>query len=158
MPAEIERKFLIDRQRWPEPKTGEHIQQAYLSSQKERVIRLRIAGEVAHLTVKGITTGATRLEFEYEIPVSDARQMISEICEQPVLEKVRYRIPAGRHVWEVDEFLGANEGLLVAEIELEDEAEEFEKPDWIAAEVTDDPRYFNSNLLSHPYSKWSANL
>lgn len=155
MAQEIERKFRVRAADWPRPAIGEHILQGYLSSAKERIVRVRVAGENAWLTIKGLTTGATRLEFEYQIPVADAHQMIAELCERPVLEKIRYRIPHDPHVWEVDEFLGDNAGLLVAEIELAGESETFELPDWVGEEVTHDARYFNSNLLVRPYSRWA---
>lgn len=159
MGREIERKFRVAPGFTP-PGPGAALRQGYLSSAKERVVRVRL--ERAHhgvdrawLTVKGLTRGASRAEFEYAIPPEDARAML-ELCEPPLLEKRRYRLagPDGRE-WEIDEFAGANEGLVVAEIELEHEDAEFARPDWLGAEVTDDPRYFNSNLLRRPYRDWS---
>lgn len=108
------------------------------------------------LTVKGITNGVTRSEFEYEIPFSDADKMLSGLAEKPLIEKRRFKIPAGSLVWEIDEFLGENAGLIVAEIELPDEDAPFERPDWLGREVSNDPRYFNSNLVRHPFSQWQV--
>jgi adenylate cyclase len=119
-----------------------------------RTVRVRIEGERAVITIKSKSTGATRGEWEYEIPVPDAAELLERLCEQPLVEKVRHRIRYGRHTWEVDEFQGENAGLVVAEIELGSEDEAFEKPDWIGQEVTGDPRYYNSSLIRLPYSKW----
>ena len=118
-----------------------------------RTVRVRIAGDVAQLTVKALTRGAVRQEFEYDIPVSDAREMI-KLCEQPVIEKWRHVVPFAGFEWEVDEFLGVNEGLIVAEIELEHEDQEFDQPNWVGTEVTNDPKYFNSQLSIHPFTSW----
>jgi len=106
------------------------------------------------LTVKGITAGGSRLEYEYEIPLKDANGLFELYCEQPIIEKRRYTIPYGEFIWEVDEFLGVNKGLIVAEIELASIDQKFPKPDWIGDDVTDDPRYFNSNLIAKPYTMW----
>lgn len=153
MGKEIERKFLIVGDAWKSLGAGTLFRQGYLNSAKERVVRARIMGERAALTIKGITTGATRLEFEYDIPVADAAELL-ELCEQPLIEKTRYKIPFGGLVWEIDEFHGVNDGLIVAECELESEEQAIDKPDWVGEEVTGDPRYFNSNLIAHPYSTW----
>ncbi len=153
MGKEIERKFLVRGEAWKELGEGTLYRQGYLNSAKERVVRARTMGDRAALTVKGITVGATRLEFEYDIPFDDATQLL-ELCEQPIIEKTRYKIPIGDLVWEVDEFHGVNEGLIVAECELESEDQEIAKPDWIGDEVTGDPRYFNSNLIANPFSTW----
>jgi len=154
MGKEIERKFLVVGDEWRKLAEGTHYKQGYLNSTKERVVRVRTIDDSAFMTVKGLTRVATRLEFEYEIPVSDANTMLDELCEQPVIEKHRYKVPMGGFVWEIDEFHGENEGLIVAEIELESEDQVFDKPDWIGEEVSSDPRYFNSNLIAHPYTKW----
>jgi CYTH domain-containing protein len=106
------------------------------------------------LTVKGITTGASRPEYEYEIPVTDADEMLDELCERYLIEKKRYKIEYKGFIWEVDEFFGENQGLIVAEVELENEDQSYEKPEWIGDEVTGDPKYFNSNLVKDPYLKW----
>lgn len=153
MGKEIERKYLVTGSQWKELADGILYRQGYLNSQKERVVRARTMGEKAALTIKGITVGATRLEFEYEIPLDDCQQLL-ELCEQPLIEKTRYKIKIGELVWEVDEFHGVNEGLTVAECELESEDQQIQKPDWIGAEVTGDSRYYNSNLIAHPFSTW----
>ncbi len=154
MGVEIERKFLLSGDGWM--KLGEPVffKQGYLSSNKERVVRVRIEGDRAVLTIKGASRGATRGEWEYEIPVADAIELLDGLCEQPLIEKFRRRIPFAGNVWEVDEFLGVNAGLVVAEIELQSEDQQFDKPDWIGAEVTDDLRYLNSNLIKQPFSTW----
>ena len=155
MGQEIERKFLVRKEVWKnQPKDGQVYRQGYLNSVKERTVRVRIANNKGFLTVKGLSRGATRLEFEYEIPVEDAQKLL-DLCEKPLIEKTRFKIEHGGFVWEVDEFFGENEGLILAEIELESEDQTFSKPDWLAEEVTDDPRYFNANLVQHPYSAWA---
>lgn len=156
MGKEIERKFLVEGDAWRALAQGVRYRQGYLNSQKERTVRVRTSGDKAFLTVKGPTSGASRLEFEYEIPLGDALVMLDELAEKPLIEKTRYRIPAGPYVWEIDEFWGGNAGLIVAEIELPSEDAPFEKPEWIGREVSDDPRYFNSNLILHPYSTWRS--
>jgi adenylate cyclase len=154
MANEIEHKYLVRRDLWKPSMEGVLYRQGYLSSVKERVVRLRIAGEKAFLTVKGLTTGVTRLEFEYPIPVTDAAIMLDQLCERPLIEKTRYREEFQGHRWEIDEFHGDNEGLVVAEIEVAAAAERFPVPPWAGAEVSGDPRYFNSNLGINPYKNW----
>ncbi|MEC5159509.1 adenylate cyclase [Janthinobacterium sp. CG_23.3] len=154
MGVEIERKFLLRGDGWRALGQPVLLRQGYLSSQRERVVRVRIEGGAAMLTIKGISVGASRGEWEYPIPLADAEQLLDGLCERPLVEKYRRRITFGGMVWEVDEFLGANAGLVVAEIELESEKQAFARPDWIGAEVTDDARYFNSSLIKHPYSQW----
>ena len=154
MAKEIERKFLVKGDAWRSLAEGVSYRQGYLNSQKERTVRIRTVGEKAYLTVKGPTQGVTRTQFEYEIPYEDCLAMLEELAEKPIIEKKRYRIPAGSYVWEVDEFFGVNEGLILAEIELPSEDAVFEKPDWIGEEVSGDPRYFNSSLVANPYSVW----
>jgi CYTH domain-containing protein len=153
MGLEIERKYLISGEDWREGHEGTLYRQGYLNSAKERVVRARTMGQKAALTIKGVSRGATRLEFEYEIPLSDAEQLL-ELCEPPLIEKTRYVIAHGGLKWEVDEFHGANEGLIVAECELESEDQAIDKPHWIGEEVTGDPRYYNSNLIANPYTTW----
>ncbi len=153
MAHEIERKFRVTGEGWRQGQ-GTLLRQGYLSREKESTVRVRLVGERARLTIKGITRGIRRREFEYEIPVEDAEVMLEELCAKPLIEKRRYRIESGPHTWEVDEFFGDNEGLVIAEIELESEDESFEKPAWLGEEVSDDPRYFNANLVEHPYSTW----
>ena len=153
MGKEIERKYLVLGDSWRDLADGVLFRQGYLNSQKERVVRARTMGPKAALTIKGISVGATRLEFEYEIPFDDANSLL-ELCEQPLIEKTRYKIPFAGLIWEVDEFHGVNEGLIVAECELESEDQAIEKPDWVGEEVTGDPRYFNSNLIANPFTSW----
>jgi CYTH domain-containing protein len=151
---EIERKFLVKGDDWRALAAGTRYRQGYLSTVKERTVRVRTIGDKGYLTIKGVTVGATRVEYEYEIPVADANEMLDGLCERPIIEKDRYKIPAGDDTWEVDEFLGVNQGLVVAEIELQSEEQSFARPDWVGGEVTDDPRYFNANLIAHPFSSW----
>jgi adenylate cyclase len=148
--AEIEHKYLVHRNLWTPKNSGVLYRQGYLSSVKERVVRVRIAGDGAYLTVKGLTTGVTRLEFEYAIPMADAATILDQLCEHPLIEKTRYREEYKGHVWEIDEFHADNEGLFLAEIELADDA----IPPWAGAEVSSDPRYFNANLGLNPYKNW----
>lgn len=152
MAKEIERKFLVKEGAWRNEK-GTQYRQGYLNSVKERVVRVRTIDDKAYLTIKGLTVGASRLEFEYEIPRPDADQLL-DICEKPLIEKTRYIVVEGEFVWEIDEFIGENEGLIVAEVELESEDQDFPRPAWVGKEVTGDPRYFNSNLIKNPYKMW----
>ena len=154
MAKEIERKFIVQDTSWRSLTQGTKYRQGYLNSTKERTVRVRIIGEKGYIAIKGITRGATRLEYEYEIPMAEAEVMLDELCERPVIEKKRYKIEYNRLIWEVDEFFGENQGLIVAEVELESENQEFVKPEWIGEEVTGDARYFNANLIHHPYRKW----
>lgn len=154
MATEIERKYLVVGDEWRQPGTGNEFRQGYLSTVKERTVRVRVVGTCGFLTIKGITIGATRTEYEYEIPVDEARAMLADLCEQPIIEKIRYEVDWEGLTWEVDEFLGVNSGLVVAEVELEDADREITLPEWIGEDVTDDPRYFNSNLVARPYSAW----
>jgi len=154
MGKEIERKFLVVGDAWRGLVPGARYRQGYLSTAKERTVRVRIAGDDAFLTVKGLSVGATRAEFEYAIPLIDAEEMLDVLCERPIVEKTRYRIPFAGLIWEIDEFGGDNAGLIVAEVELADEAQAFDRPDWIGREVTGEPRYFNANLVARPYSTW----
>jgi CYTH domain-containing protein len=117
-------------------------------------VRVRAAGDQGSITIKGITIGATRTEFEYPIPLADANAMLDELCERPIIEKTRHVVEVDGTIWEIDEFAGLNEGLIVAEVELDSVDQGFTRPEWIGDEVTDDPRYFNANLISHPYSEW----
>lgn len=152
MAIEIERKFLVHGDTWRDA-PAVFYSQGYLSRAKERTVRVRIAGEEAFLTIKGVTTGASRAEFEYPIPLWDARNLLA-LCEQPLIEKYRRKILYEGFVWEVDEFLGDNAGLVIAEIELPTEDAIFSKPVWAGVEVTSDSRYYNSNLAIQPYSRW----
>ena len=155
MAKEIERKYLINQDAWKPRDGGIHFKQGYLNAQKERVVRVRIEGDKAKLTIKGVTTGVTRSEFEYAIPVEDASILLDNLCEQPLIDKHRHKEVHGGKTWEIDVFHGLNEGLVVAEIELGSEDEAFELPAWAVKEVSSDPRYFNSNLLKNPFSSWA---
>lgn len=154
MSVEIERKFLVHGSEWKTLGRAVAIRQGYLSAHPDRVVRVRIEDETATLTIKGRSQGMTRGEWEYPIPLAEADQLLNDLCERPLIEKTRTRIEYEGMVWEVDEFFGDNLGLVVAEIELESEEQEFAKPNWIAEEVTEDTRYFNANLLRHPYTAW----
>ncbi len=156
MGVEIERKFLLNGDEWRSLAQGTVYRQGYLSSQKERTVRVRTVDDQGFLTIKGANVGMTRLEYEYEIPVEDAVALLEELCEKPIIEKIRRKIDYAGFVWEVDEFLGENEGLIMAEIELENEEQPFEKPPWIGEEVSGDARYFNSNLSRKPFSVWDT--
>lgn len=154
MGKEIERKFLVKGEEWKRGAKGTVYRQGYLSSAKERVVRVRTIEDKGFLTIKGITKGVSRSEFEYEISAEDAGLMLDGICEKPLIEKKRYKVPVGGLVFEVDEFFGENAGLVVAEVELQDENQTIDLPAWVGDEVSGDPRYFNSNLIKHPFTKW----
>ncbi len=156
MAKEIERKFLVKEMDWARMGEGTRMRQGYLPTSDRTVARVRVAGSDAFLTIKGETRGAARTEFEYPIPVSDADEMLEELCQRPFIEKTRYRVDHRGLTWEVDVFEGENKGLTVAEVELEDENQAIDPPPWITTEVTHDPRYFNSSLASHPFSKWKG--
>jgi adenylate cyclase len=154
MGKEIERKFLVKGDVWRDLAKGTSYRQGYLNSAKERTVRIRTINDQAFLTVKGLTVGATRAEYEYEIPLADCNAMLDALAEKPIIEKKRYKVPFEGLTWEIDEFFGDNAGLIVAEVELESEGQAFRKPEWVGEEVTADPRYFNSNLIKHPYTRW----
>ena len=154
MAKEIERKFLVISDQWRGLAEEVVYRQGYLSTVKERTVRVRTVGDLGFLTVKGITIRASRVEYEYEIPRSDADEMLDNLCEQPIIEKTRTKILFEGLTWEVDAFAGVNQGLVVAEVELQDENQTIPKPNWIGAEVSDDPRYFNSNLIAKPFTTW----
>ena len=157
MPKEIERKFLIDIKKLDLPDNGIVIRQGYLPTSSKTVVRVRIKGVKAFLTVKGENKGAVRSEYEYDIPLIEAEELLNDLCDKPFIDKTRYEINVADHIWEVDIFHGENSGLIVAEIELDDETEKFELPSWVTEEVTGDAKYYNSNLLNNPYNKWSKN-
>lgn len=154
MAKEIERKFLVKGDAWRAMAQGTMYRQGYLNSAPERIVRVRTIGNQGFLTIKGRVIGLTRTEYEYEIPFDECNAILDTLVEKPIIEKKRYKIPQGQFIWEVDEFFGENKGLIVAEIELKREDEYFDKPDWIGAEVSGDSRYFNSNLIKHPFSQW----
>ncbi|MPM07537.1 Inorganic triphosphatase [bioreactor metagenome] len=156
MAQEIERKFLVKSEDFKKEASKEtRITQGYLSSVPERTVRVRIKGNRGFITVKGVgsASGASRFEWEMEIPVNEVEDLL-KICEPGVIDKTRYEIKAGKHTFEVDEFYGDNNGLVVAEVELDSESELFVKPDWLGEEVTGDTRYYNSMLMKSPYTKW----
>ena len=156
MAKEIERKFLVVGSAWRTLAQGTRYRQGYLNSDKARTVRIRTVGDQAFLTIKGPTIGVTRTEFEYPIPYDDCVTMLNDLAEQPVIDKIRYKIPVDGLIWEVDEFFGANEGLIVAEVELTSEDQAFEKPDWVGEEISGDVRYYNSSLIKAPYKTWKA--
>ncbi|AGC67832.1 adenylate cyclase [Thermoclostridium stercorarium subsp. stercorarium DSM 8532] len=151
---ETERKFLVKDLSFKKHTKGILIRQGYLSVNGDATVRVRVAGNRAYLTIKGKSEGISQPEFEYEIPVTDACEMLDNMCIKPVIEKYRYKIEYKGFVWEIDEFLKENEGLIVAEIELENENQDFPLPDFIGQEVTFDFRYRNSYLAIHPYKTW----
>lgn len=153
MAKEIERKFLVQGDAWRNVAAPTFYRQGYLSAAKERIVRVRVAGDRGYLTVKGIAQGISRVEFEYEIPPEDAHAML-DLCRLPLIEKDRYRVPYRGLTWEIDEFHLENEGLVLAEVDLDDENRKIELPDWVGREVSGDPKYFNSNLIQYPYNRW----
>jgi CYTH domain-containing protein len=154
MGQEIERKFLVINDSWRVGATGLPIRQGYIPTQDARTVRVRVIGSQGYLTLKGPAVGIIRPEFEYSIPLADAETILNTLCEPPLIEKYRYRIPAGEVVWEVDEFFGANQGLVIAEVELTSAMQEITLPPWVGLEVTQDLRYTNSNLARYPFSLW----
>lgn len=156
MPLEIERKFLVVGDAWRSLGEGTLYRQGYLASEPRRTVRVRIAGEQAFLTIKGASEGISRSEYEYPIPLDHANEMLDHLCDRPLIEKTRHKIPYGGWLWEVDEFWGDNEGLIMAEVELPDDRQEVTLPVWIGEEVSHDPRYYNSSLAKNPYKRWGA--
>jgi adenylate cyclase len=152
MGIEIERKFLVIGEAWKQA-PAEYLSQGYLNRDKQRTVRVRVVAEQAWLTIKGPSVGATRAEFEYAIPCADARELLA-LCEGTAIEKLRRRIPFDGLIWEVDEFLGENTGLVVAEVELQSADQVVPLPAWVGQEVTQDARYFNSNLSALPFGRW----
>ncbi|MCD2450101.1 CYTH domain-containing protein [Methylicorpusculum oleiharenae] len=156
MAIEIEHKFLLMSELWRnEVSHSKKIKQGYLSSAPTSSIRVRTDDHKAWLNIKSATIGNQRAEYEYEIPLKDAYEILASLCKKPLIEKTRHYVPQGKHTWEIDEFEGDNDGLIVAEIELTDSNEAFFKPDWLGPEVTHDLRYYNNNLSLHPYKEWS---
>ena len=153
---EIERKFLVSSDVFKNDALRKnHIAQGYLNSTPERTVRVRIKGDTGYLTIKGKSneTGLSRFEWEKEIPLEEAKTLLL-LCEKGIIEKNRYEVPVGKHLFEVDEFFGENIGLLLAEVELQSESEFFEKPHWLGDEVTQDQRYYNSYISNHPFTSW----
>ncbi|QLE58996.1 CYTH domain-containing protein [Nostoc sp. TCL26-01] len=153
MAKEIERKFLVNGDSWRSLGTGSLYRQGYIPAQGASV-RIRVVGNQGYLTIKSPPINYSRSEFEYPIPLTDAQEILDTLCIRPFIEKIRYKIEWGGVIWEIDEFSGANQGLIVAEVELTDEAQQIEIPAWIGKEVTGDDRYFNSYLVQHPFSQW----
>lgn len=155
MATEIERKFLLDSDAWRDEVSGsQRLVQGYVSRGDKSAVRVRIKGDRAELNIKHAFDGIHRLEFEYEIPMDDARQLLDKVALRPLIDKTRYHVRRGGHLWEIDEFYGDNAGLIVAEIELSSADEGFERPDWLGEEVSHDQRYYNSNLSKFPYCQW----
>nr|VFK54284.1 MAG: adenylate cyclase [Candidatus Kentron sp. TUN]VFK56264.1 MAG: adenylate cyclase [Candidatus Kentron sp. TUN] len=155
MPTEIERKFLIRNDDWRQQASkGTRYRQGYFPNSKTCSVRVRIAGDKATLNIKGATLNVSREEYEYSIPQNDAEEMLTQFCERPFIEKTRYLVENGNHVWEIDVFEGENTGLIVAEIELSHEDEEFELPSWVGRDVSHETRYYNVCLREHPYKDW----
>lgn len=153
MGQEIERKFLVQGDAWRSLAAGKVYRQGYLPTQG-CAVRVRIVENTGFLTIKGPSVGISRAEFEYQIPVQDAQEMMDTLCVRPLIEKMRYRVQLNQVTWEVDEFMGDNTGLILAEVELEDDRQTIDLPEWIGKEVSGDPRYFNANLVKHPFSQW----
>ena len=162
MGTEIERKYLVKKAEWrshlqelqkTSPDIGEKYCQGYIPTSNGTTVRLRIVGSQGYLTIKSKTQGYTRSEFEYPIPLTDAEQMLTTLCSKPLIEKIRYKLKQSDLTWEVDDFLGENEGLMIAEVELKSEKQQIDLPHWIDREVND-KKYFNSSLIKYPYSQW----
>ncbi len=155
MGIEIEKKFLLRNDAWrKDADAGTAFRQGYLTGSDKASVRVRIEGDNANINIKSATLGITRQEFEYSIPLDDAQSLLDNLCEKPLIEKTRYHLRYVDHVWEIDVFEGENAGLVVAEIELADENEAFARPDWLAEEVSGDPRYYNVSLVKHPFCDW----
>jgi len=146
MGIEIERKFLVRMDKWTAPAEGTRYRQGYLSLDPERIVRVRLAGDAGFLTIKGAS--------KYTIPANEAQELLEKLCLRPLIEKIRYKIQVGSHLWEIDEFFGENAGLWLAEVELASLTDQVELPPWVGCEVTDDPRYYNAALIRHPYRSW----
>ncbi len=155
MAIEIERKFLLANDAWRALVSKSiHYRQGYLNSDAHSSVRVRISDDTAKINIKSATIGAQRQEYEYDIPAEDAHELLSTLCNKPLIEKIRHLVVIGQHTWEIDEFAGENQGLIVAEIELNQVDEYFDKPAWIGQEVTEDVRYYNNQLAKQPYTTW----
>jgi adenylate cyclase len=155
MGVEIERKFLVKNELWREHVVAESkLVQGYLARGENATVRVRTAGSSAHINIKGATAGIRRTEFEYEIPLAEAEEILQQLVLQPCIEKTRFRVRCGDHIWDLDLFAGENSGLVLAEIELESEQELFEMPSWAGDEVSGDSRYYNANLVKQPFTRW----
>lgn len=156
MAVEIERKFLVIGDGWRQGAVGKPYCQGYIRTQEQATVRVRTVGPIGYLTIKGPSQGISRMEFEYEIPGDDANQMLTTLCDRPLIEKIRYLVQYEGMQWEVDEFSGENSGLVLAEVELEHPQQSLSLPDWIGQEVSHDGRYFNANLARYPFSQWGT--
>ncbi|MDO9559020.1 MAG: CYTH domain-containing protein [Syntrophales bacterium] len=156
--TEIERKFLVSGDVWRKGAQGAFCRQGYIVACDDHVVRVRVLGEKAYLTIKGRKTGLSCPEYEYPMPVADAQDMLARICLRPLIEKMRYTLDFKGMIWEIDEFTGENEGLVVAEVELAQEHQMIELPAWVGREVSFDPKYWNVNLMKHPYCRWSTEM
>ena len=155
MPLEIERKFLVTNDAWrAHARDAARFRQGYLPGVQTASVRVRVSGERAWLNIKSATLGVTRREYEYEIPLADAQDMLEVLCERPLIEKTRHHVPHGDQLWEVDVFEGDNAGLVVAELELGSPDEPFDRPPWVGDEVSHDPRYYNVSLRRRPFRSW----
>lgn len=154
MPIEIERKFLVKGEQWRSLSVGKIYRQGYIVNTQERTVRVRVVGEEGYLTIKGPTINTGRSEFEYPIPVADAEELLNTLCDRPFIEKTRSKIAINELTWEIDEFWGDNQGLIVAEVELQSADQIIDIPDWIGEEVTQDARYYNANLVKNPFKSW----
>ncbi len=155
MSIEIERKFLVQKHLWKPPAEGVRMRQGYLCVGPPAAIRVRVIGENAVLNIKQATDSIVRREYEYPLPCAEANELLDTLCAGSIIDKTRYTLPVGNLAWEVDVFYGLNEGLVVAEIELQDENQSFEKPIWLGREVSQELRYFNAHLALHPYTTWN---
>ena len=156
MPIEIERKFLLRDESWRlQADAGTTMRQGYLSNNAKSSIRVRISGEQANLNIKSSTPGTVRREYEYPIPVAEAEELLADLCHELLIEKIRYHVDVSGFTWEIDVFSGVNQGLIVAEIELDEIDQDFPRPSWLGREVSDEIRYYNSHLAGYPYSQWS---
>lgn len=155
MPVEIERKYLLKHDGWRQHiQHSARIRQGYLGAMARASVRIRIEGDKANINIKSAELSLRRMEYEYAIPVDEANEMLDKLCESPQIDKFRHLVKQGAHTWEIDEFCGDNAGLIVAEIELTAEDEVFELPSWAGEDVTQDPRYYNVNLVKHPFNSW----
>lgn len=158
MATEIERKFLVINNDWKQQAyKQEHYIQAYLCTNEKSSSRIRICNDRANLNIKSSTIGITRAEYDYELPIDEAKEIVENLCERPFIEKTRYFVKHGKHVWEIDVFARENEGLTVAEIELGSVEETFDKPSWVGEDVSDDPKYYNVLLVTKPFNTWPNN-
>ena len=155
MGTEIERKFLVSDDSWEaDARRSTLYRQSYLPCEETASVRVRVAAEKGYLNIKSATFSVMRKEFEYEIPLHDAEDLLNTLCQKPLIEKIRYLVECGQHTWEVDVFEGENDGLVIAEVELRSPDEPFDLPNWAGQEVSDDPRYYNPYLIERPYKTW----